>query len=288
MPTLPVDVLWIARYDYPPGWGLKLHHHNYWQMIFFLDGNGVFTLDGASTAIRGGELALLRPGAEHGLSAESEVRTLDVKFRVAPGRLAQRLHRAARIAPWPEPGLAARFERIRGEGERKAPWYRELCAVLLTELLYLYLRHDPRATPLNDSAAAHLAPHDMVLQRALACIRDRSRQPLTVRAIAEAAGCSDRTLRLHFQHVLQTQPLEFLQRHRIAQAKELIQYSDYTLKEIAGLVGFQTVHHFTRLFTAAERRSPAAWRREYLEGIRKNVYINPRFENRIVTTGPRG
>ena len=55
------------------------------------------------------------------------------------------------------------------------------------------------------------------------------------------------------------------------------------LKEIAEQVGFQTVHHFTRHFTAAEGSSPAAWRREYLGGIRKDVYINPKFENRILT-----
>ena len=80
-------------------------------------------------------------------------------------------------------------------------------------------------------------------------------------------------------------PLAFLQRHRIAHAKGLIQYSDFAVKEIAEQVGFQTVHHFTRLFTAAEGRSPAVWRREYLKGIRKDVYINPRFENRIFTEG---
>jgi AraC-like DNA-binding protein len=48
-------------------------------------------------------------------------------------------------------------------------------------------------------------------------------------------------------------------------------------------VGFQTVHHFTRHFSALEGCSPAAWRRDYLGGIRKDVYINPEFENRIYT-----
>jgi AraC-like DNA-binding protein len=60
------------------------------------------------------------------------------------------------------------------------------------------------------------------------------------------------------------------------------------LKEIAEQAGFQTVQHFTRLFTAMEGRSPAVWKREYLEGIRKDVYINPHFENRIFTVGAEG
>ena len=289
MPNLPVDVLWIARYDYRPGWSLRLHQHNYKQMILFLDGKGIFTVADQPFPIHGGELFLIRSGETHGLRAESLVRTRDVKFRIAPGALARRLRRAARVLEWKDPGLAARFERIRAEGEHKSPWYRELCSVLLTEILYLFLRQDPHGAPPDDSAAAaEIVAHDQVLQHALACIRAHYHRPLTIREIARAAGCSDRTLRLHFRDALQMRPLAFLQRHRIEQAKALIQYSDCTLKEIAEQVGFQTVHHFTRLFTAMEGRSPAAWRRENLEGIRKDVYINPHFENRIFTVGAEG
>jgi AraC-like DNA-binding protein len=279
-----VDALWIARYDYRSGWRLKLHDHSYYQMIFFLDGKGVFTVEEEPYPIAGGELFLLCPGEKHGLRAESLVRTLDVKFKVAPGRLARQLRRAARMQQSSEPGLAARFERIRMEGERKHAWYREVCGLLLEEILYLYLRQDLAGTATGDAGATpELAAHDPLLQRALAFIQGNFQRPLTVREVALAAGCTDRTLRLHFHNVLETRPLAFLQRARIERAKVLIQYSDYTLKEIAEAVGFQTVHHFTRLFTGMEERSPAAWRQRYLEGIRKDVYIHPRFENRIFT-----
>jgi AraC-like DNA-binding protein len=285
MAGLPVDVLWIARYDYGPGWTLQLHQHEYLQMILFLDGKGVFTLAGQPFAIRGGELFLIRSGETHGFRAESRVRTLDVKFRVAPGALARRLREeAAAVRQWNDPSVAARLERIRAEGEQKPPFYRELCSVLLTEILYLYLRQEPDAiAPEDHAAAAKQVAHDPVLERALHWIRTNYHRPLTVREIARAAGCTERTLRLHFQAVLRMRPLSFLQRYRVAKAKSLIQYSDYALKEIAEQVGFQTVHHFTRLFTAMEGHSPAVWRRAYLEGIRKDVYINPKFENRSFT-----
>jgi len=284
MASLPVDVLWIARYDYGPGWTLRLHHHKHLQMILFLDGKGEFTVAGQAFPIRGGELFLIRSGETHGLRAKSLVRTLDVKFRVAPGGLARRLRHAAVVRQWNESGLAARLERIRAEGEQKPPFYRELCSVLLTEILYLYLRQEPRTVPIEDSTEeTHAEAHDPVLERAMAYVRARYQGQLTVREIAAAAGCTDRTLRLHFQAKLRMRPLTFLQRYRIAKAKSLIQYSDYALKEIAEQVGFQTVHHFTRLFTATEGRSPAAWQREYQEGIRKDVYINPQFENRSFT-----
>jgi len=289
MTKLPVDVLWIARYDYRAGWRLQLHQHDYLQMILFLDGKGEFRAGKRKLPIRGGELFLIRAGETHGLHAQTLMRTLDVKFRVVSGAFERSLQNAALHVPCRDPGIAARLERIRAEGEHKPPYYRELCSVLLTEILYLYLRQDsqvPRldTAPVDDTAAAaQAAAHDQLLERALACIRSRHQEPLTVREIAKAAGCTDRTLRLHFHAALQIAPLAFLQRHRVAQAKALIQYSDYTLKEIAEQVGFQTVHHFTRHFTASEGRSPAVWRREYLGGIRKDVYINPKFENRIFT-----
>jgi AraC-like DNA-binding protein len=285
MSKLPVDVLWIARYDYRAGWSLRLHQHDYLQMILFLDGMGEFMSGDRTIPIRGGELFLIRSGETHGLRAKTLMRTLDVKFRVVSGAFEKRLQQAATFVQCKDPGMAARLERIRAEGEHKPTYYRELCSVLLTEILYLYLRQNalgaqPDATAVNDAAAA---AHDQLLERALACIRSRHSEPLTVKEIARTAGCTDRTLRLHFHALLQTAPLAFLQRHRVAQAKALIQYSDYTLKEIAEQAGFQTVHHFTRHFTAVEGSSPAAWRRDYLGGIRKDVYINPEFENRIYT-----
>ena len=289
MTRLPVDVLWIARYDYRAGWSLQLHRHDYLQMILFLDGRGEFMAGDRTIPIRGGELFLIRAGETHGLKARTLLRTLDVKFRVAPGAFEQQLRRAPQLVHCKDPVIAARLERIRAEGEHKPPYYRELCSVLVTEILFLYLRQDPQrawadAAPVDDTAAAaQAAAHDKLLERALTCIRSRHSEALTVREIARAVGCTERTLRLHFQAVLRSAPLAFLQRHRVAQAKALIQYSDYTLKEIAEQVGFQTVHHFTRHFTAAEGSSPAAWRREYLGGVRKDVYINPRFENRILT-----
>ncbi|HEY3837069.1 MAG TPA: helix-turn-helix domain-containing protein [Bryobacteraceae bacterium] len=288
MVKFPVDVLWIARYDYGPGWVLRMHQHDYLQMILFLDGAGIVTVGARRYQIHGGELFLIRAGETHSLRAATLLRTLDVKFRVVPGDLARRLRRAAVMRHWSEPTLATRLERIRAEGEQKPPFYRELCSLLLTEILYLYLREDHHAIPAAGSTdAPGTGSRDTLLARALACIRDRFHESLTVRDIARTAGCTDRTLRLHFQSALRLQPLKYLQRYRIAQAKSLIQYSDYALKEIAERTGFQTVHHFTRLFTATEKRSPAAWRREYLEGIRKDVYINPEFENRIFTIPSR-
>jgi AraC-like DNA-binding protein len=282
--TSNVDVLWIARYDYEAGWELRPHHHNFFQMILFLEGRGVFTVEREGFPLCGGELFLIRPGESHGLHAESRLRTLDVKFRVSR-TIAGALASAARYLEHSE--MAARLERIRAEGERKAAWYRELCSVLMAEILLLYLRQpDAVALPDGSEMIVEEELHDATLHRALVFVREHSKEQITVSEIACAAGCSERSLRSHFQKSLHTSPLAYLQDHRIGRARELIRYSDYSLKEISRRVGFQNIHHFTRLFTAAEACSPAAWRRQYLQGVHKDVHIDPDFTNRIFTVRP--
>ena len=36
--TYPIDVFWIARYDYQPGWTLLSHTHPFYQIIYVLEG----------------------------------------------------------------------------------------------------------------------------------------------------------------------------------------------------------------------------------------------------------
>ena len=97
--------------------------------------------------------------------------------------------------------------------------------------------------------------------------------------IADTVQRSDRHIRQHFEDCLGVPPMRYLLQYRIKRAKELIQYSDYALKEIAELVGFKTIHHFTRVFREVAGESPGAWRRKYRAGICKDVCIQPHFSN---------
>ena len=280
-----VDVLWIARYDYRKGWALRPHHHSYFQLIHFLSGKGTLRVGGCEHAISGGETVLIKPGVVHGLRVESLLGTFDVKFRVTAKVLERSLVRAESLMEWREPGLVARFEKIRQEGEHKRPYYREVCSSLLQEMLYQYLRRQhPDAAPPTTEPIPEAPPHDDLLQKTNSFLRANVGRQLTVREIARELGCSDRSLRMHFQRSLGISPLEHVHAFRIESAKSLIEFSDYSLKEVAGMVGFRNVQHFSRVFKQLANSTPAAWRDEYLQGVRKDVVINPMFSNQNWTT----
>src|SRR5437870_9412540 len=117
MLTSSVEVLWTARYDYQPSWKLEPHEHDYFQIIYFLSGNGSFLLDGREQPIAHGDLFLLKPQQLHGLTVASVIKTLDLKFVVKDAHLQRTLLRAVSYFPDCDPAITHLFERIRQEGE---------------------------------------------------------------------------------------------------------------------------------------------------------------------------
>lgn len=280
MLTTSVEVLWTARYDYKKNWRLVPHSHDYFQMIYFLSGAGSLFLAHREYSVRRGDLFLIKPHIKHGLAPHSPLKTLDLKFRVFDAGLRQSLLNATdRIS---ERGcmLTNLFENIRREGEATNYLYRESCNLSLLQMLIHYLRRD-RQEP--DAGAAGLAseelPGDDVVRRALEFIRSHYAEDLDLPRIADRLQRSDRHIRQHFEECLGVPPMRYLVQYRIQRAKELIQYSDHALKEVADLVGFKSIHHFTRVFREIAGESPGAWRRKYRSGICKDVCIQPQFSN---------
>jgi AraC-like DNA-binding protein len=275
-----IDVLWTARYDYPAGWSLDLHQHSYFQMIYFLSGKGAFRIGESDLPVRPGALALMKPDEVHGGRANCVIKTLDIKFDVRNGALRAALLKADSCCVLGESRVPELLERIRSEGERRMPFFRDVCRALMTEILLLYLRSQSgyceKAPPPEEAPEM---VNDSLLRRGIDYIRQNYAGGIGVAHVARALGCCDRSLRAHFQSALGVCPLDYLQRYRVARAKELIEYSDYSLKEIAVRVGFKNVHHFTRLFAEIEGKPPGTWRETYKKGIRKDVCINPRFSN---------
>jgi AraC-like DNA-binding protein/quercetin dioxygenase-like cupin family protein len=279
------NVLWTARYDYEPGWELRPHAHEFYQAMYFVSGEGTLYLKGVYYAVRPSFMFIAPPNAEHGLLARSPLRTLDTKFRVADTQL-----RKAIGAVYFEAGREFRtlFENIWAEGEKRAPHCREMCSVHLLHMLLLAVRRTEGST--DTSAAtptAELRVRTALTRKALGYITEHFWEDLTVQGLADAIGCSERSIRQNFQESVGESPLSYLTGYRIERAKTMIRDSEHELKEIAGMVGFKSIHHFTRVFHKVTGLSPAAWRKRYAERIREDINIDPDFHNADITLKSR-
>jgi AraC-like DNA-binding protein len=274
-----IDVLWTARYDYEPGWVVNLHSHQFFQVVYLIDGEGTLTLDETPYALGGSHILLVAPGVKHGLVADSRVRTLDIKFRVHDRALARLLRGITPPYRSANAGVRVLFERIWQEGTRREPWHRQMCAVYLLELLLLVRRSCETLTTVKALPGAEMEATDGVTAAVTSFVREHVAEPLTVRKLAGELGCSERSIRHHFHDTLGISPLQYVTRFRIDQAMDLIRDLDCPLKEAASNVGFRNVHHFTRVFHRVTGMSPGAWREAHVHGIRKDINVDPKFRN---------
>ena len=106
-----------------------------------------------------------------------------------------------------------------------------------------------------------VAVEDAQVAKALTCIRDRARSPLTVNEVAQVAGLSRRVLERRFRQQMGGSILKEIRRQRTDQIARLLLETNLPVTRIADSLGFADAQHFARYFRAAKKMSPLAFRK---------------------------
>jgi len=101
---------------------------------------------------------------------------------------------------------------------------------------------------------------DRRIDKVLALMRDNLDRRLTVDEMAGAVGVSSSRLRQLFNNETGTSPVQYLRNLRMEQAKELLETTFLSVKEIAAKGGINSVSHFVTNFQRAYGRSPTEHR----------------------------
>lgn len=94
----------------------------------------------------------------------------------------------------------------------------------------------------NSTELNHL---DARLADVVASVQLHPERNLTVAELASAAGVSEAHLRRLFRTQLQTSPKQFLLQTRMEFARRLLRFEGLRVGEVARLLGFETVYHFS-------------------------------------------
>jgi AraC-like DNA-binding protein len=118
-----------------------------------------------------------------------------------------------------------------------------------------------RAVPHNYSERLALASSPAapsIVRRAEAYIRARVEGPIALHEIAEAAGCSVRSLQLGFRRFRETTPLGAIRNARLEAAREALRsgQTGSTVTDLALQFGFTNPGRFAHLYKAAFGESP--------------------------------
>lgn len=101
---------------------------------------------------------------------------------------------------------------------------------------------------------------DEKLGAAIRLIHKRADYPWTVEALASEAGMSRAVFAARFKEKLGLTPIDYLTRHRFAQAQELLRHTTMSIAQVAARVGYESESSFNKAFKRTLGTPPAAWR----------------------------
>lgn len=219
------------------------HVHRHWELVCYVEGEGVLTVGQQPIAFRPGTVVAQPPGIAHCESAPSGFRCLYLGYDA------------------PDPGPTA----VHCQDDE---------AGSLATTLRLLIREDRLRAPGWEHTADHLlacilawvrrwtaGDRDPLIERAEALLLDAWRDPdVTVAAIAHDLGLSADRFSRRFRAATGLTPRERLTHLRIAEAQSLLAQG-HGVAETAALVGFRDPFWFSRQFHRLTGSAPRSVRR---------------------------
>jgi LacI family transcriptional regulator len=124
------------------------------------------------------------------------------------------------------------------------------------------IRIDPLGVSTRQSTDL-LAIQDRSMAAALAYIREHACDGITVEQVIQKAAASRSLLEKKFRLHLGRSPHAEIRRVQVAKIKQLLIETDYPLKRIAELTGFEHVEYMCVLFKRCTHQSPGEFRRNH-------------------------
>lgn len=99
-----------------------------------------------------------------------------------------------------------------------------------------------------------------------------NKNTLTVRTIAETIKIERTYLFKLFKEFVTMSPQQYLIHYRLNKATELLRKTSYSIEDIAFLVGFNSLSHFSKSFSKCKNMSPNKFRLQFQKSRKQNIY----------------
>jgi len=287
-PPLHALMPWISPYvrqcgdERRPAWHLGMRSLLDYLLVYIAEGTGRFTVGGVAYDASPGSLFWIPPRTPHEMEGYPPSMVCpyvhfdlayrpgasDWNFSIPAGMLDLRSYARLAHPPVKHPVLRRLCgELVAHNNRRVGEIIREICAEaaraqphadlrmsgLMTEIIAEVLRG-------QEGLRGDYGKHATALEESADYIRDHCETELSVPEVAKIAGLSPSHFRKVFALHFGASPREFQRRSRITKAKQLMLGSTLNVSEIASMVGFASVHSFSRAFKEVEGLPPSAYR----------------------------
>lgn len=152
--------------------------------------------------------------------------------------------------------LSAAFTKMAEAFQQKGENYDALCAAYLLEFLALAGRK-------LRARSAGAGSRDLLMEQAAQNMQRHCREALCVQDYADMCHLSVSRFSHRFKEFFGEAPHSYLNRLRVEKAKQILCDTDYSMSEVAELVGFSDQNYFARIFKKYTGIPPLRYAKEY-------------------------
>lgn len=149
------------------------------------------------------------------------------------------------------------------ESSYQIPYLNSLMTCLLQEIMIRLLQSEfishKEERPLSLSRQHY---QNELLEGVLSYIDESICEPLTIAEICQKFSLSRSSLQLLFKENLNQTPKKYISDLKLEKSCQLIREKQYTISEIALMLGFNSIHYFSRAFTQKYNMAPSEYSKQ--------------------------
>ena len=153
------------------------------------------------------------------------------------------------------------------ESTSEIPYMNSLMLCLLQETVIRLLQSEfigQKSEKPVTTARQHY--EDELLEKILAYIDETIYEPITIAEICQKFSMSRSSLQILFKENMDMPPKKYINELKLEKSRQMICENKYTISEIALMLGFNSIHYFSRAFTQKYNMAPS----EYAKTIYKS------------------
>lgn len=260
----------ITKSKYDSDWHSTLHTHPFTELFYVVDGKGEFNIQGQRFPVKPNDFVIINPQVEH-----TELSSPDEPLEYIV--LGINGLSFSNLTPVSEGGHPFSFFNLRDEQKdilrylnamvqeatSQSMSYELVCHNLLEILLIKILRHQHFDLEVGKQSKA---TKDISFIKHY--LETYYHESIQLEDLASMMHLSRFYISHSFKKEIGMSPMEYLIAIRIKESKILLRTTNYSISQVADIVGFTTPTYFSKQFRKSTGISPTDYREQY-QGVQK-------------------
>ena len=243
-----------------------------YQLLYIVSGKGHFYFHGEDRVVYAGRMVLIQPRQEQRYEYFGEDKP-EVYWVHFTGSDVKNILRSYNI-PMDDPifysGASSTysylFKEMIHELQDCKIGYEDLLAMYLRQVFLLVQRTRQEERP----TVSTYIQEEMEFARRY--FNEHYNEPISIQEYAESRNMSVCYFQRNFKQIVKHTPMQYLLTIRVNNAASLLETTDYSMAEIAAIVGYEDPLYFSRLFRKIKGVSPRDYRNLVKDGAKESTH----------------